>query len=221
MRMWRNWQTRMVEGHVILDRGGSNPFIRTTTKTPIRVFFCCGADKVGIKTTTLFHRKILGKRRSTEILWMRCTSVHRNSQKISKQVFLQNLTWNSRGGVKFHYRSTQKDTSHKKQIYFTNKIHHAKQKIGGASNPQFFMATIKDRPYNRKAIFKWRLFVQMASVFRGVSRVASDLFRTFRDRYRVHPGWGFDCACTRPHIKTAWIKPSCFHNIFRSGLFCA
>ena len=45
MRMWRNWQTRMVEGHVILDRGGSNPFIRTTTKTPERVFFCCGADK--------------------------------------------------------------------------------------------------------------------------------------------------------------------------------
>ena len=35
----------MVEGHVILDRGGSNPFIRTTTKTPERVFFCCGADK--------------------------------------------------------------------------------------------------------------------------------------------------------------------------------
>ena len=56
--MWRNWQTRMVEGHVILDRGGSNPFIRTTTKTPERVFFCCGADKVGIKTTTLFRRAV-------------------------------------------------------------------------------------------------------------------------------------------------------------------
>ena len=40
MRMWRNWQTRMVEGHVILDRGGSNPFIRTKLKTaPIVVLF--------------------------------------------------------------------------------------------------------------------------------------------------------------------------------------
>ena len=166
MRMWRNWQTRMVEGHVILDRGGSNPFIRTTTKTPERVFFCCGADKVGIQNHTLFRRKILGKRRSTEILWMRCTSVHRNSQKISKQVFLQNLTWNSRGGVKFPFRSTTKATSNKKQIYFTNKIHHAKQKIGGIEPPIIYgdhfriAPTTAKRFLNEYYLYKWhRYFV--------------------------------------------------------------
>ena len=52
MRMWRNWQTRMIQVHVG-NHAGSSPVIRTT-KGSLRV-----ANKKSEKRLTLFHCSVL------------------------------------------------------------------------------------------------------------------------------------------------------------------